>query len=275
MAELRFSKAFDSLQLYWLCSLAVLSLVLAIGENNNAAIARVRQSLNYPLMPLFWLREQSLEQYHTLSNWRERHSYLKQLEQQHEQLKIAHAQRQQEQQQLELENAQLRQLTDLADATQLAAIYAQILRLDQLLLDLSIVVNKGSTSGVQENSIVLSRAGVVGQVASVGPNIAQIIPITSSRHRLPVRLGSDQGYYNARGVGDGRHLSVDKVRQDAELSVGDGVYTSGLGKRFAAGLLVGSISAINPISNETFSEVIIEAASATEQTRFVVILQAD
>ena len=273
MADLRFGKAFDSLQLYWLCSLAVLSLLLAIGEGNYAAISGVRQALNYPLTPLLWVREFSFGQYHNLNDWRARNARMGQLEQQHERMGIAYARTMQELRQLQIENAQLRELTELGADASAQKIYAQIVRLEERWLDLAIVISAGSVDGVRANGVVLSSAGVVGQVSSAAPSTAQVIPITSHRHHLPVRLGSDQGYYNARGVGDGRSLSIDKVRQDAQISVGDTVYTSGLGKRFAAGLMVGRISAIQPISNETFSEVLIDAAFAAAQRRFVVVLQ--
>ena len=272
MGDLRFNRNIDSSQLYWLCALAMLSLLLAIGEANISAIAKLRQALSYPLAPLVWVRQQSIEQYLRVNQWGQRSSQLQQLELAYGQLQAANQLLRQRNSQLDLENDELRTLSGLAASLQLSGTGAQVTGLRDRLRDFSISLNKGSLAGLTVDSVVLSKNGVIGQIDNLGPNFSQVIPITSRRHHLPVRLGLNQGYYNARGLGDALHLNIDRVSQDANINVGDWVYTSGLGKRFPPGLIVGRISAITPISNETFDQVRIEATSATAMARFVLVL---
>ena len=272
MAELRFSSDFNSNQLYWLSALAMLSVLLAIGEANSQAIAALRQGLSYPLAPLVWVKRSSLEQYHRFVTWSDDSADKAQLEQQYQRLKLEHNLSLQLRRELELENDDLRTLLCMERRLLVSGTGAQIIGIADDLKNFNLTIGKGSRDGVAVDHVVINKAGLVGQVENVGPNFAQIIPITNARHYLPVRLGLNQGYYIAQGVGDSTHLFIDKVSSEAAISVGDWVYTSGLDGRFPAGIAVGRISAIEAISNETFSEVVIALSSAELGSRHVLVL---
>ena len=92
------------------------------------------------------------------------------------------------QQALQQENAELRglhaALPPLAKRWQLA----EVINVETDPLRQRLVINKGSRDGVRRNQAVIDAAGILGQVARVGPWGAEVILITDSEHALPVQI---------------------------------------------------------------------------------------
>lgn len=116
------------------------------------------------------------------------------------------------------------------------------------------ILNSGSSSGVSRYMAVVTDAGLVGRVISVGSRSSVVQLITDSR--------SDIGIRNVRsretGVLVGRNsltLSVDPMSDNADFKVGDIIETSGLGGTCPAGIIVGKVTKVTKRS-EGLSKII-------------------
>ena len=106
-----------------------------------------------------------------------------------------------------------------------------------------IIINRGSDDGLQRGMPVVSDKGLIGRIANVIPEASRVLLITDPGSKLNVRLQPT----NAEGVLVGSitgDLLLDFIPQDANISNGDLVLTSGLGGDYPPNILIGQVSSI-------------------------------
>lgn len=108
-------------------------------------------------------------------------------------------------------------------------------------------INKGSDSGIQVNMPVIVSGGLVGCVSEVGGNWANVRVICEASSGVGAyisrsgEIGILQGdiTYTDSGICRLKYLDA-----DADIQIGDAVYTSGSGSVYPGGLLIGHVSSI-------------------------------
>ncbi len=115
-----------------------------------------------------------------------------------------------------------------------------------------ITLNKGSDHGIEIGMPVIVKSGLVGSVCEIGSRWCRVRVITepsSSVGAFVVRSG-------VTGILEGDILLKDEgecylryISPDADVEVGDLVYTSGLGSIYPEGLFIGIISSVDTEEN--------------------------
>lgn len=108
-------------------------------------------------------------------------------------------------------------------------------------------INKGTDNGIAVNMPVIVSGGLVGCVSEVGSNWAfvRIICEASAGVGGYISRSGEIGVvvgditYSASGVCKLKYLDI-----DADIEIGDAVYTSGTGSVYPGGLLIGHVSSI-------------------------------
>ena len=109
----------------------------------------------------------------------------------------------------------------------------------------TLLIGRGSNSGVKINSPVVTRSGLAGRIIEVGPNTASVLLLTDQNSGVGARVqrvGS-----RATGVCKGDNsglLSMVYLPSDADIKPGDAVVTSGLGGVFPPGLFIGTVKEV-------------------------------
>lgn len=145
--------------------------------------------------------------------------------------------------QLEAENASLRGLVKLADLPRVRYVTARVIAESGTSFSQNILVDAGSNHALVQDSVALTGSGLIGRVMSVADKTAQITLITDVNSRIPVIIENSRH----RGMLVGDNTGQPKLLylpDDAAVSVGERVLTSGYGGVFAPGLPVGSIASI-------------------------------
>ena len=124
----------------------------------------------------------------------------------------------------------------------------------------SIIIDKGSASGVRVGMPVEGARGLVGQVYRTSPQSAQIVLITDSSSAIPARLGTSRATGILRGGGLGGVLSIEWIDLKYLVEVGEAVLTSGLGGRFPQDLVVGTVIEVDRREAELFQRAIVQPA---------------
>jgi len=105
----------------------------------------------------------------------------------------------------------------------------------------SLMINRGQADVLRAGQVVISSAGVVGQIESVASHSAVVAPITS-------RVGAASAIMQASRnlgvvIGDGtRGCLFQALNPSAQARSGELVLTSGLGKVYPKGLLLGAVA---------------------------------
>jgi rod shape-determining protein MreC len=135
----------------------------------------------------------------------------------------------------------------------------------------TLVINRGSSSGVRIGSVVTAAAGdhvgLVGRVVEVGPGMAKVVTIIDPSARIPARLG-DQGGFVYTGLSQRSEGRLDYVPRDLTVREGDEIRTSADGTLFPEGVLIGRVRRLGD-GGAIFHEVIVDPAVELERIRYV------
>lgn len=142
--------------------------------------------------------------------------------------------------QLEQENAKLLDLNKVRLDPQLTYVTGVVLADSGSPFRQSVLLNVGSRDGIQDGWATTDGLGLVGRVSGVGRNTARVILLTDSNSRIPVTI-QPSGQRAILAGNNSVMPNLDFVENPDLLRPGDRVVSSGDGRVFPAGLLVGQV----------------------------------
>ncbi|EKQ66558.1 rod shape-determining protein MreC [Xanthomonas citri pv. malvacearum str. GSPB1386] len=149
-----------------------------------------------------------------------------------------------------LDNAQLRELLNVAERRGLDVQLAPILNIDLDPTRQRLLLDAGSREGVVLGQAVIDAGGLMGQVIEVTPLHSTVLLLTDPDHAVPVSVARNGVRLIVYGRGD--RLELRDIPLSAGVQVGDEIVTSGLGGRFPAGFPVGKVSELHPDDTHAF-----------------------
>lgn len=120
-----------------------------------------------------------------------------------------------------------------------------------------VTINKGSNFNIIEHNVVLNEEGLIGTINKVSKYSSQVMLITNPKINISVKIGNSYGILSAKN----NKLYVKNITENANIKVGDKVYTSGLTK-VPENILVGIISKVE--KDELGLEQILELDAAVK-----------
>lgn len=124
-----------------------------------------------------------------------------------------------------------------------------------------LTLDQGAGDGIRQDMAVVNSEGVVGLVAAVSSRFALVLPIINTSSHLSVKVKGVN--YRGQLVWDGmscREAQVTDIPEHAQVEIGDTVVTSGASTFFPEGMIVGTISSIEPDRNGGFYDIGVELA---------------
>lgn len=171
-----------------------------------------------------------------------------------------------------LDNAQLRELLNVAERNGLDVQLAPILDIDLDPVKQRLVLDSGSRAGVHVGQAVIDAGGLMGQVIAVTPAHSTVLLLTDPDHAVPVAVARNGVRLIVYGRGD--RLELRDIPLSAGVEVGDEIVTSGLGGRFPAGFPVGKILKLRPDDTHAFLVGELEPAAKLDRGRNVLLLRS-
>lgn len=118
-----------------------------------------------------------------------------------------------------------------------------------------LVLDINSKQIVKKDSAVVSDQGLAGRVSNIGFSSAEVLLVQDIRSSIPVISSDSSLHATLEGNGLGRNGKLKFQSKTAEFSVGERVYTSGLGEIFPDGILVGEVVSVSDPVDSEFLEV--------------------
>lgn len=173
---------------------------------------------------------------------------------------------------LVLENEKLKDLMGLEKSYSNTHVYARVISRNRLYFFDTFIISRGSGSGISINDAVVSADGLIGRIVSVSKDYSTVRMITSNYddNKLSVVVNGYNG--NIKEYRDG-YLLIDGVNNYDKISVGDKVYTSGLGV-LDKGLFIGSVSKVLEDSYGISGILYVDIASI-DDISYVMVLTHD
>lgn len=136
----------------------------------------------------------------------------------------------------------------------------------------SLILDKGSEDGVFVGMPVESTRGLVGQVFRTTDHSAMVILVTDNISSIPARLGDSRATGIVRGGGLGGAMTMDWVDLEAQVDIGEVVYTSGLGGRFPQDMVIGRVTEIERREADLFQRAVVQPAVDFESLEMVFVI---
>ncbi|MCF8010552.1 MAG: rod shape-determining protein MreC [Clostridiales bacterium] len=112
----------------------------------------------------------------------------------------------------------------------------------------TLVINKGSRDGIQQNMTVVSARGLVGRTINVSAKTTEVLLITDPRSGVGALIQRTRAPGIVEGTAGAASLRMNHIPAGLAVSEGDTVVTSGMGSIYKKGIAVGKI--VN-VSKET------------------------
>lgn len=170
-----------------------------------------------------------------------------------------------------LDNAQLRELLNVAERSGLDVQLAPILDIDLDPVKQRLVLDAGSRDGVHVGQAVIDAGGLMGQVTSTTGGTSTVLLLTDPDHAVPVTVARNGVRLIVYGRGDS--LQLRDIPLSAGVEVGDEIVTSGLGGRFPPGFPVGTVTALRPDDTHAFLVGEMKPAAQLDRGRDVLLLR--
>jgi rod shape-determining protein MreC len=142
----------------------------------------------------------------------------------------------------------------------------------------TVTIDKGEAAGVRVNDPVINGEGLVGKVAQVASDAAQVDLITDSTMGVSARVGTS----NATGivqpkVGDPSNLLLQYLPANTQVNRGEYVVTSGTvaspdDSLYPPGILIGQVSSVN--ENSAYTSVNVHPIANLHNLDVVQVLTA-
>ncbi len=159
---------------------------------------------------------------------------------------------------LERENETLRDLLALPTPDDIASTGARVISFGPSSFEETILIDKGSSEGVEVGNPVVSAEGLVGRVVRVSKHRASVLLVTDARSAVGVRFTSVGEAGIAEGRGTSGVLDLSLIDSSVEIREGDVVVTSGLERgRFPAGIPVARVTKVKAIPGKLEQEITI------------------
>ncbi|HEX8455821.1 MAG TPA: rod shape-determining protein MreC [Pyrinomonadaceae bacterium] len=142
------------------------------------------------------------------------------------------------------ENERLKGLLGLKEQSGYGTVAARVIARDPSEWFDSVMINRGSTSGIEKDMPVVTHEGIVGRIIGVSPVTSQVLLITDERAAAGAvvgQLGTSQALGSVRGYGSNGLLDMRYVSGLETVKQGDLVVTTGQDSIYPPGLSVGQV----------------------------------
>jgi len=174
------------------------------------------------------------------------------------------------------ENQRLRDLLQLRERIGGETVSARIIGKDMLptFRVIRVRLDRGERDRVKRGMPVVSSEGLVGQIQRTFGRYSDVMLTVDPRSAIDVQVPRTGARGVLRGTGDNDRYAcqIQYLQRTDEVRVGDEVYTSGLGQRFPASILVGTITKVERKDFGLYQQVRVSPAVGFSSLEEVLIL---
>jgi rod shape-determining protein MreC len=174
-----------------------------------------------------------------------------------------------------VENERLRGLLNLKERVGYDRVAARVIARDASVWFNTIIINRGSASGIALNMPVVTAEGIVGRVVAVSPWTAQVMLITDEKAAAGAIIGqlAESGSFGSvRGLGNSDLVEMRYVSGLQKVEVGDYVTTTGQDGIYPPGLNVGTIVEVKHGTATQPHQIYIKSSARLDQLSEVAVL---
>jgi len=142
----------------------------------------------------------------------------------------------------------------------------------------TITIDKGTYNGVEPNMVVVNSDGLIGKVISTTTFTSDVKLLTTSDTNNKISVAISNGSNKLYGLikdynYNTNSLEVEGISNTETVSVGDSVYTSGLGGIFPSGILIGKVTEITTDEYDLAKIINVKPIANFDNINYVAVLK--
>ena len=170
------------------------------------------------------------------------------------------------------ENKRLRELLALDPELRRRAVFAEVISLTTSNWFQRVRINRGRAESVQPKDVVMTGAGLAGQVIDAGRHTATVQLLIDRESGVAARVSRSRATGVVRGS-SGPRCELEYLDRDADVIVGDRVLTSGRGDVYPSGLIIGEVVAVHKDRHGTRHSATVKLATDFSRLEEVFVLK--
>lgn len=180
---------------------------------------------------------------------------------------------------LEKEIQELKEALELNKTlTEYTSINATILSRNKSYWYNTITIDKGKKDGITEDMAVITSKGLIGKISSVSLTSSEIKLITSDDINFKVSIVINTNDVDNFAILNGYDSKTNLIKatgidKTTNINIGDKVLTSGLGKKFPAGIYIGTVEKIESDKYNLSKTVHIKTYQNFNDIHYVTVLK--
>lgn len=133
-------------------------------------------------------------------------------------------------------------------------------------------IDQGKADGVELGMPVITAKGLVGRVTKVGDNWAVVTLLTDKS--MAVAAVDQQSRATGVVQGTGNGLVMRFVPHEQSIEAGDVILTSGLGRQFPKGLVIGTVTEVHRQDIASYQEAVVDSPVDFTALEYVFVIRA-
>lgn len=180
---------------------------------------------------------------------------------------------------LEKEIQELKEALELNKTlTEYTPINATILSRNKSYWYNTITIDKGKKDGITEDMAVITSKGLIGKISSVSLTSSEVKLITSDDINFKVSIAINTNDVDNFAILNGYDSKTNLIKatgidKTTNINIGDKVLTSGLGKKFPAGIYIGTVEKIESDKYNLSKTVHIKTYQNFNDIHYVTVLK--
>ena len=251
---------------------ALLSLILLYADARFHYMEAMRTGIAVVLYPLQGLADAPGQAVSSIGTFFVSQAYLQRENDRLAHDNFLHAGRLQSQEALIAENQHLRQLLELQERAEQTSTVAEILFVGRDPFSRKVIIDKGSSQGIEEGAAVVDDAGLIGQVTRAFPWTAEVALITDREQVVPVQVLRNGLRAAVFGIGYDGALDLRFMPVNTDVDNGDVLVTSGIDGVYPSGLPVAVVSNIERNAAYPFAKITCTPAAGENRNRQVLVM---
>ena len=165
----------------------------------------------------------------------------------------------------------LQGLLDLKNTYNLQSTGARVISGSTDSFNNTIVIDKGTSSGLAVGMPVVDSGGVIGQIIECGPTTSTVRLITDEKSGVAAMVQSSRAQGMLMGSAS-RQITLNLINTNQKVAVGDTVVTSGLGGVFPKGLPLGKVTSVEAAPGSLYYTIVIEPYGNVSSNEEVMVI---
>lgn len=142
----------------------------------------------------------------------------------------------------------------------------------------TITIDKGTYNGVEVDMVVVNSDGLIGKVVSTTTFTSDVKLLTTSDTNNKISVAISNGSNKLYGLikdynYNNNYLEVEGISNTETVSIGDYVYTSGLGGIFPSGILIGKVAEITTDEYDLAKIINVSPIADFDDINYVAVLK--